>query len=336
MNNYGLISKTQNQFLSCLTYWSTHSKSYGVEQNGRVWIYNTLEQWAKQLGVSKRTVQRTTKSLKELGVIDSANLSSNKRDRTLFYSINYEKLQNLDVVKENKNDHMVGHMYNRIHKQVINKSYKSQKDFSKKSFKEDVSGKTIPEKSSIEDSSLPKPKTTTVQDMVKELKSELPELQLTLNKNLAKEFVAAFKIKFKSSMEEWRKFLKLIKTSAYLMSEKFKLTIGWILKFSTIDRLKLGELGVKVLQIFDNKLTDEELQTEVEQRIFGIEEPENHKVIRKQILEKFSKATYLAWFKDLRFVVDGSLLKVLYPSKFIEETIKIRFSENFKQLNILL
>ena len=44
------------------------------------------------------------------------------------------------------------------------------------------------------------------------------------------------------------------------MSEKFNLTLHWLLKFSTIDRLLQGDLGVKLKEIFFSKTKDEELE----------------------------------------------------------------------------
>jgi DNA-binding MarR family transcriptional regulator len=327
------LGKNETKFLKQLMYWSTHPNNYGIERNEKAWIYNTLEDWAKQLVVSKSTIQRAIRLLKSKGLVETSHQATNKYNRILFYSINHEVLDEFikTQIRPRKpcrcthvNDYLNDHMYIRNNKQIINKSYKSKNNFSK----------NILENKKLETTK--DPKNTTIQDMLQEVKTKLPELSILLNKDLARKLVAAFKIKFRSSIEEWRKFLKLIKTSTYLMSEKFKLTLNWMLKFSTVDRLKLGELGVKVSQIFDNKLTEEELQSKVEQQFSGIEEPEEHKVIRKQILEKTSKAVYLAWFKDLRFVAEDNLLKVLYPNRFVEDTIKVRFSENFNRLGIVL
>jgi DNA-binding transcriptional ArsR family regulator len=139
------LCKTEAQFLNRLNFWLSHKNEYGIEKYGRTWIYNTLEEWAEQLHVSKRSTQRAIKSLRDKGIIDSDYLSPNKRDRTLFYSINYEKLQeHLSALKTspcgqvnnqangqanaptiNANSHMDGHMYISNSIQKIYKSNKS-------------------------------------------------------------------------------------------------------------------------------------------------------------------------------------------------------------------
>lgn len=240
----------REKFLNQLDYW-IRRKKYGVENGGKIWIYNTLEQWAEQLGVSKRTMQRAIKSLRDEGVIEAAYLSRNRRDRTLFYTINYEKGRSsrnsssktaVSLRSENlskKNDHMADHMA-----YIDNNNKNSNKSFDMKNLQ-------------ISDLPLEKVKPTIVQDMLKAFKMAFPNIQTILTKFLARNFVAAFKLKFQNSIVEWKKFLELIKTSSYLMNKQFKLTLHWILKFATIDRLKRGELGVKSEKV-SSIITDEE------------------------------------------------------------------------------
>ena len=324
----GAFNNNENKFLKQMMYWC-QQKKYGIEKDGRIWIYNTLDEWAKQLKVSKSSVQRTIRSLKEKGIIDSDYLSCNKRNRTLFYSINYDKLQDSSmfqhVVKNNCNsnisDHMVDHMYNKKHKQINNKSYKSPDNFSQK-------------KLEVEISDVGKQKNTTVQDMMKVFNQEFSNLPIQLNKNVARNFVAAFKLKFENSLEKWKEFISLVKTSTYLMSEKFKLTVNWLLKFSTIDRLKNGELGVKIKEFFTNEIQEDEWNSRAEQQIAETDEPEEIKSIRKKISEKITPAKYIAWFKNVKFLQKNETFELIYPNKFIEDNIKLKFSENFNFINI--
>ena len=53
---------------------------------------------------------------------------------------------------------------------------------------------------------------------------------------------------------------RISKTSTYLMSEKFHLTIQWLLKFSTIDRLFQGDLGIKLKEVFFSKTEEEVIE----------------------------------------------------------------------------
>ena len=65
---FNLFYKTELLFLKQVHYWTSTGK-YGIEKEGRIWIYNSLDQWAEQLGVSKSTIQRTIRSLKKQGII---------------------------------------------------------------------------------------------------------------------------------------------------------------------------------------------------------------------------------------------------------------------------
>ena len=340
MPKLNLYKQHENKFLNQLSYWA-HKGKYGLEKDGKIWIYNTLDQWAAQLNVSKSTVQRVIRSLREKGILDSAYLSYNKRNRTLFYSINYEKLQNSDfshMVKKAKNyncnDHMVDHMYNKKHKQINNKSYKSQDSFSEKIL-EDKGSFAANQESEMTDVAkqvLEKPKNTSVQDMVKIFHEEFSDIPVKLDKNLAKNLVAALKLKFANSIQKWKNFLKLVKTSSYLTGEKFKLNLRWLLKFATIDRLNLGELGVKICNVFANKIPDEELQSAVDQHISESGEGEMCQTLRKQLAKKLSNAVYLNWFSKVKFEKQEDIINVIYPSKFTEDTIKIRYADKLREL----
>jgi len=83
-----ILTESQYNFLKQLAYWSLNKKNYGLKIGGKTWIYNTYEQWANQLHVSISTVRRTIKSLHDLNFISLDYLSTNKRNRTLYYSIN--------------------------------------------------------------------------------------------------------------------------------------------------------------------------------------------------------------------------------------------------------
>lgn len=66
------------------------------DANGRSWIYNTYKSWQEQLPFfSESTVKRTLKSLEDKGIIITGNYNKLKMDRTKWYSINYEKLDEL-------------------------------------------------------------------------------------------------------------------------------------------------------------------------------------------------------------------------------------------------
>ncbi|SDN86486.1 conserved phage C-terminal domain-containing protein [Bacillus sp. OK048] len=80
--------------LQQIHYWLGISKH---DIAGRTWVYNTYEEWQKQLPFwSVSTLKRTIRSLEMLGLVLSDNFNQMKMDKTKWYSIDYEKLQELE------------------------------------------------------------------------------------------------------------------------------------------------------------------------------------------------------------------------------------------------
>lgn len=76
--------------LQQIHYWATRTKS-GKVHGGRVWIYNTYEQWVEQFPFwSQETIKRALTSLRKKGLIDVAQLNKTEHDRTNYYSINHD------------------------------------------------------------------------------------------------------------------------------------------------------------------------------------------------------------------------------------------------------
>lgn len=78
-------------------YWiEINKKAKRNCQEGRYWTYNTIEEWREEFPFwSKDTVKRTFKKLREMGLMIVGNFNTMKMDRTLWYSIDYEKLESL-------------------------------------------------------------------------------------------------------------------------------------------------------------------------------------------------------------------------------------------------
>ncbi|MEH7254310.1 conserved phage C-terminal domain-containing protein [Neobacillus niacini] len=80
--------------LQQIHYWLGISKH---DIAGRTWVYNTYEEWQKQLPFwSVSTIKRTIRSLEMLGLVLSDNFNPMKMDKTKWYSIDYEKVQELE------------------------------------------------------------------------------------------------------------------------------------------------------------------------------------------------------------------------------------------------
>ncbi|MEH7523578.1 conserved phage C-terminal domain-containing protein [Bacillus sp. JJ1503] len=88
--------------LQQIHYWLVKS-SHVME--GRKWIYNTYKEWHVQLPFwSESTIKRTIKSLENQGYLIAANFNRSKMDQTKWYSIDYEKLSELDGHNEQPSD----------------------------------------------------------------------------------------------------------------------------------------------------------------------------------------------------------------------------------------
>ena len=89
------IGLNEAMLLQQLHYWMQRSN---IEHDGRQWVYNTMEDWQKQLPFwSVATIKRAFNVLRELGIVDSEQLSADKRDKTNYYTINYNALDDLPM-----------------------------------------------------------------------------------------------------------------------------------------------------------------------------------------------------------------------------------------------
>lgn len=73
--------------------------------DGRYWTFNTMEEWQKNNFPwwSTKTIERAFKSLISSGIVITGNYNKDQRDRTKWYSINEDVLENIlnGIVKEN-------------------------------------------------------------------------------------------------------------------------------------------------------------------------------------------------------------------------------------------
>ncbi len=88
------IGLNEAVMLQQIHYWLGSSKH---EYEGRKWVYNTYSDWQLQMPFwSESTIKRTIKSLEDQGYLLSANYNRLKMDKTKWYSVNYEKLAELE------------------------------------------------------------------------------------------------------------------------------------------------------------------------------------------------------------------------------------------------
>jgi uncharacterized phage protein (TIGR02220 family) len=82
--------------LQQIHYWLTKKGAHVIE--GRKWIYNTYQEWQKQFPFwSETTIKRSFLKLEKQGLLISGNWNALKMDKTKWYTINYEKLDLLEL-----------------------------------------------------------------------------------------------------------------------------------------------------------------------------------------------------------------------------------------------
>ena len=92
-------------FLQQLNYWSQPKLNQGiVDEQGRRWIYNSVEAWRKQFRFfTERTLRRTISNLENLGLILSTlRYKRNPMDRTKSYAICQENVAALECSRNEK------------------------------------------------------------------------------------------------------------------------------------------------------------------------------------------------------------------------------------------
>ena len=90
--------------LNQIDYWiNVYEEKQDAEhyRDGCWWVYNTIKEWQDNFPCfSERTIYTILKNLRDLGLVETANYNKAGYDRTLWYTINYEKL---NALAENPN-----------------------------------------------------------------------------------------------------------------------------------------------------------------------------------------------------------------------------------------
>ena len=349
------VGRTAAQFLHQLHYWLNNSNTYGKRVGGIKWVYNTLADWAEQLCISERQIQRIIAKLKGQGLIHIDHLSKHKSDRTNYYTINYVAL---DALLEGKaNDDIVsppprrdGHLViQKKQQKIINKSAMIQSEDFKvctQGIKANLEGEHSPGRrvgtpqshpqELIQSENSPKPKTTTAQDMLRVWNEVLGQKAPgTMDKTLAPLLVAAFGKRFDGSLDQWRDYCQRIGHSDYIMGAGFTLTLEWALRFGTIDRLQRGELGVpKVSNPPETRVDETTLSAEAKAHMEHVRSREGEGAygIRRKLLKAFGPAKYMSWLTRVTFREDGGELYLDAENPFVDAYVRREYGDVLLQV----
>jgi len=348
------------QFLSQLHYWLEKDGSFGHEHQGIRWIYNSAESWADQLHLSVRQIRRIISGFLRSGILRVQKLNPCKSIRTNYYSIDYDALSTAvtkssqtpcfthdDILSSSLCHNDTIYIETKITNKDFNKSDAESKKLTgqgavseaeqvkqvervKKSISKIEKNRVGEDKTSQDDHFMKQQfKTSTAQDMLEIWNTVLGEKsQATMSKDLAPQLVSAYSTKFEKDLNQWRRYCELIKTSEYLMKERFDLSLFWALKFSTIDRLRAGGLGVKPtsLSAASESIANE---SQIDEMITALNESETTKALRRTIAQAVGSANYLSWFHQASFVEQEGKILLVAPNAFVES----KWEELFPWIN---
>jgi hypothetical protein len=231
-----------------------------------------------------------------------------------------EFLKNLEVVGQGANQESeIEHQVSEQVKQVKDLNLKNPKRLD--ALQETPTTCLAIEKNQVDETNLLLPKTATAQDMLKIWNDSFAgKAETKLNKDLGPLLVSAFKNKFESNLKNWQHYCEQLKSSLYLMADEFKLAIIWALKFSTIERIRAGELGVK-LKTVEGQGGNSDVpfdDHQINQMIESLEESNQAKELRHKITKAIGCAAYYSWFHSSKFCEEGGKIRMVAPNPFVE------------------
>lgn len=330
-------------FIESIRYF-LNNPNIGVLKDGRKWIYNSFENLAEHMNYSTRQLRRIVSSLTKKGILLTGKFSCGRYYRTNYYSLNEEKIRELLGSFGDNNkcqnvlnlaDKMSSTITKNTNLDLINKSERkitspTSQNYIKKEIVNPDAGSNQLTKTET-DVQIPR---TTTNDMFKIWKEWFPNSEDVLTKDLSRMLVAAFKRKFECNLGKWKHYLRKIESSSYLTSEKFELTLKWALKFTTIDRIKNNELGVKEVMYI---LTAEEIDFEAAESTQAIEmtsDTPKVKSVRREAMQLFGPMIYKSHFEKLEMFETSEGVSYKTPSRFVHDYVRDNYWHKLSNVNL--
>jgi len=349
------LGKSSAVFLQQLHYWLTSKKPVGVVADDKLWIYNTAATWGQQLCMSARQVRRIIQKLEDLGLIIVSKLSKKKSDRTNWYTINYKKLKKfLPSLSwtEQKTVSSATKSHHRAAPKIM------PEHMPEAAFQADkmslplgqnvlmyIGTETTPE-SETKELDQPSPAPTTTQqvpssgfknNLAKELleiwNQEVGSKTITsgMTKQRAKYLVAAYKIKFGASTDNWKAYCQAIASSEFLVKafhQKYSLSLEWALKFDNMQKILEGQFNVNMSFFAKAEpiISKDSLTKELGQL------PESEGI--SKLIDAMGVAEYKSWFYDTKPQIKtmGTSLAFFFNSKFVTDYVTNHFGEMMEKI----
>lgn len=321
------IGKSPAIVLQQIHYWLSSKEDLGRVVDGKRYIHNTLEDWVDEIKtISLSTLKRAVAVLNDYGLISIQKFNSKWGNRTNWYTINYNKLQELIGGEQHQLDQLS--LPNQLkmsqpsaqNEPIIIETKKTNKDLLNNPSSSNDSKNLINKNSE---------KQPIAEKMLSIWVNETnPDVKPVLNQERARLLVAALKLKFNNSIQEWKTYCQKIASSDYLMGKiksGFKATIDWVLKFNIIQRIFENQFGVKVISNNQGQVEED-----LEKTLTDCSPQE--KDFRRRIIEKLGAQTYKSWFKKACIVISNSLIEIVTTSSFHKDWIKNNFTHDLERL----
>ncbi len=117
-----MIGLNEALVLQQVNYWLEINRKKGINEcDGRTWTYNTLSDWHSEFSFwSKDTVKRTLNNLRACGLLITGNYNKRPGDRTLWYSIDFVKLEEYEKMFKDDSDFFKDYLSNILRPKVQN------------------------------------------------------------------------------------------------------------------------------------------------------------------------------------------------------------------------
>ncbi|WHA04535.1 hypothetical protein N3Z17_04765 [Candidatus Bandiella numerosa] len=283
------VGRNESILLNQINYWLSKCGRNMAGLHGK-WIYNSLNEWHKQFNYwSLSTLRRTIKSLEDSGILISKKINANKWNHTKWYSINFNKINELNpnnFYKKpsslNKPDESIllnnqqSIFYSNLDSKntnigSTNRSVQNEQIIitknnytNKSSYKKNnvVLENALKEK--IEENCINSNEKEVINKMMyiwnKIFEYSISPIKAYSNKKNQEILLNLYKTIFSRDLNNWREYACKINSSQFLMGEKktknnFKAVFGWLIKEETIEKILNGEYGVGDRELDINNVT---------------------------------------------------------------------------------
>jgi hypothetical protein len=332
-----IVGRSAAIVLQQLHYWISSSAQYGHEKDGKRWIYNTYEEWQKQIKVfSTKTIQRAFKTLLDFEIVLSERLNKKASDQTRSYTIVYEKLSELLNVEVAEffptKDKMTKSSGQNV--QIFIKN--TEKTAEKTSLSERAEKSEKIEIFDLNQNNQDSESTNVAEQMLALWNDIIENNQpISLNIRRTRFLTKAHGDSFNSDMNQWTDYCYKIASSKFLMGEvnDFKASLDWCLKFDVIQKINEGQYSQGTRDVKRENKDSKKIMNE-----FNI----NHETfesieaiaLRNKIKSDVTAELYISWFEDTRILIEQGRGTLFVGNAFKKDRIKNQFRDLLESLDI--